>query len=470
MTRLSVSLSLLFLITLLFGLSLLLAFNVNVSTGGELVWECHTNTSICVFLRPGVSDSYKKGWSHTLDTLWGTQAHDQNGDPFPGQPGTNSQTRQVFDEYLDYAILAGTIGDLQFDVLGGSINPVIPPEFGWLASTRQVAWTDIHGVYHVRFSNLRAPDVAGLYIFKIPGMHQGNYPITIVKDELNPAWIEVTVRTQNLLGAFVPGIVTAIGTTPEGRPVTGKAYWGPNDFVGASTVPGEEGNLYRTYLFGLPAGTYEIRAEAPGFSAATSEPFALDAGQSYLIGLVVFRPPSLSQTMTVVLTTTSLTTRTISALLAPPSCQGAISDIHGTVYWYDMYGNLRRFPWALVTATSVGGGITATSSTTDGTYALCVPPGTYNVIASSDPGFVPQSKIVTFSPGGIVAGVDFQLQPSGEPIPEYPGPLVPVLLVITILATAIISRRNHARRLLEPVSMRRRNGRMKSRTLNLLVG
>jgi len=111
------------------------------------------------------------------------------------------------------------------------------------------------------------------------------------------------------------------------------------------------------------------------------------------------------------------------------------------VYWYDMYGNLRRLPWALVTATSVGGGIAATSSTTDGTYALCVPPGTYNVIASSDPGFTPQSKMVTFSLGAMVTGIDFRLQPSGEPIPEYPAPFISALLIIAIIAAAIMIRR-----------------------------
>jgi hypothetical protein len=416
------------------------AANVKASADDEL-WEC--SCGMCVFLRPGVSDSYKKGWSHTLDTLWGTQAHDRTGDSFPGQPGTNGQTRQVFNEYLEYAILAGSIGDLQFDVIGGSINPVIPIEFGWLPSTRQAAWIDVQGVYHVRFSNLRAPDVAGVYFFKISGFKAGNYPIIIVKDELNPAWVETTVRTQNVMGtgAFVSGLVTAIGTTPEGRSVTGEAYWDFNNFVGTSTTPGEVGNLYRTYVFGLPAGIYELRAEALGFSAAMSKQFPLDAGQSYHVDLVVFRPPPVvSQTSTTSSTTTTTCTFVTSISLAPPSCEGIISNIHGMVYWYDMYGNLRRLPWALVTATSVGGGIAATSSTTDGTYAFCVPPGIYNVTASSDPGFIPQSKIVTFSPGSIVAGVGFELQPSGVPIPEYPAPFISALLIITMLAATIMIR------------------------------
>jgi hypothetical protein len=431
------------------------AVNVKASTEGEL-WECCCG--MCVFLRPGVSDLYKKGWSHTFDTLWGTNG---TGD-HPGTWDGNSQTRQVFDEYLDYAILAGSIGDLQFDVLGGPINPVIPPEFGWLPSTRQAVWTGANGTYHVRFSNLRAPDVAGLYFFKISGLDAGNWPIIIVKDELNPAWVETTVRTDNVMGngTLVPGVVTAMGTTTEGRSVTGKAYWGPNDFVRTSTTPGEVGNLYRTYLFGLPAGTYQVKAEAAGFRAAMSKQFPLDAGQSYHVDLVVSRPPPVvSQTSTVSSTTTTTCTSVTTISLAPPSCGGIISNIRGTVYWYDMYGNLRRLPWALVTATSVGGGIAATSFTTDGTYALCVPPGTYNVTASSDPGFIPQSKIVTFSPGAIVAGVGFELQPSGTPIPEYPGPLAPALLVITILATAIVSRRNHARRLLEVYEREKTSGK-----------
>jgi hypothetical protein len=118
-----------------------------------------------------------------------------------------------------------------------------------------------------------------------------------------------------------------------------------------------------------------------------------------------------------------------------------MSDIRGTVYWYDQYGNLRLFPWVQVTAMSTDGSMVA-SSTTDGTYILCVPPGTYNVTASSDPGFISQSKLVTFSPGSVDnAGVDFQLQPSGKPIPEYPAPFISALLIITILAATIMIRR-----------------------------
>ena len=128
-----------------------------------------------------------------------------------------------------------------------------------------------------------------------------------------------------------------------------------------------------------------------------------------------------------------------SASLILPS-YGAKSVISGTVYWYDQYGDLHPFPWVQVIATSTDGGITMESSTTDGTYVLYVDPGTYNVTAASDPGYIPQSKTVYVSPGGVAAGVDFQLESSGKPIPELPAPLVPVLLLITMLAATMMIR------------------------------
>ena len=117
------------------------------------------------------------------------------------------------------------------------------------------------------------------------------------------------------------------------------------------------------------------------------------------------------------------------------------SGIGGTVYWYDQYGNLHPFSWVQVSATSQNGVVTTTSSTMDGTYVLWVVPGTYNVTASSDPAFIPQAKMVTVSDGGVAAGVDFELQSSGRPIPEYPAPLLPILLLVTIAGAAAMIRR-----------------------------
>ena len=119
----------------------------------------------------------------------------------------------------------------------------------------------------------------------------------------------------------------------------------------------------------------------------------------------------------------------------------SLSVIRGTIYWYDQYGNLHPFSWVQVTATSADGGVTTTSSTVDGTYVMYVAPGTYDVTASSEPAFISQSKTVTVTPGGMAGGVDFQLESSGKPIPEYPSIAQPVLLLMATLAAAVFIRR-----------------------------
>jgi hypothetical protein len=119
----------------------------------------------------------------------------------------------------------------------------------------------------------------------------------------------------------------------------------------------------------------------------------------------------------------------------------SLSVIRGTIYWYYQYGNLHPFSWVQVTATSADGGVTTTSSTVDGTYVMYVAPGTYDVTASSEPAFISQSKTVTVTPGGVAGGVDFQLESSGKPIPEYPSIAQPVLLLMATLAAAVFIRR-----------------------------
>ena len=115
----------------------------------------------------------------------------------------------------------------------------------------------------------------------------------------------------------------------------------------------------------------------------------------------------------------------------------SMSVIRGTVSWFDQYGNVHPLAWAQVTAAGEGEAPTVTSSTTDGAYVMWVAPGTYNLSVSLDPGFVPQSQMVTVPDGGAVV-VDFELQPSGKPIPEYPSAVQPVMLVVATLAAAIV--------------------------------
>jgi hypothetical protein len=132
------------------------------------------------------------------------------------------------------------------------------------------------------------------------------------------------------------------------------------------------------------------------------------------------------------------------SLTVTPS-NAAMSVIRGTVYWYDMYGNLHPLPWAHVVAEGNSGQVETVSTTTDGRYVMWVAPGSYNLTVSVDPAYTPESKTVTVSDGGI-ATADFELQPSGTPVPEYPSAVQPVMLLIAALgATILIRRRNHFR-------------------------
>jgi len=326
---------------------------------------------ICVFLHPGVEDAWKLGWSHTIGTVMG-----DSGDP--------GQVRQVFDKYLDYAILAsstaspgGSIGDLQFDIqvtsptvappagtvpphaapyggIGiGGIRIYVPPEFTWLSTSPTAAvWSDItndyqyialstrdaydaaapnwvrvsiggdtvtsaprieNGIYHIRFFNLRAPEQAGIFHFKIYywdfaiadwlSVGPDNFPIIVVKGELNPAFAIVNVHALNYFSPPVPGTtiehlsgwVLAQGTTPEGRAVEGVGYWsgehGSPDWGYSGTDA--LGDWYTVPILGLAAGTYTITVEATGFMSTTSARFTLDPGQSFSIKIDINIGPSI---------------------------------------------------------------------------------------------------------------------------------------------------------------------------------
>ena len=337
--------------------------------------ECQTHP-MCVFLHPGLADASKPGFSHTLDTIWGTQ-------------DGSTQSRQVFDNYLDYAILASatgttsSVGDLQFDITVldtiSAIDLYVPPEFKFTAPTvEESVWTDLTndyafiqilhpttydpvapgwtriliGIeeywgsgptpasqlgavinpkidptsgeivpYHIRLFSVAAPDIAGLYHFKIyyfdspvstdvdnplywnnyHSLGAGNFPIIIVKSELNPAWVEATVRTELYFNPpLVSGYVMAEGTTPEGRDVKAMGYWGPNEFIQNVFTADQYGNggaEYRVWLFGLAEGTYTLTAYASGAVPKTTDRFSVLAGQSYHIYLTVFDSPDMFTTI-----------------------------------------------------------------------------------------------------------------------------------------------------------------------------
>jgi hypothetical protein len=107
----------------------------------------------------------------------------------------------------------------------------------------------------------------------------------------------------------------------------------------------------------------------------------------------------------------------------------------------DQYGDLHPLPWAQVTADD---GVSApqVAYTTDGSYQLWLAPGTYDITASSDPGFYPKSiSNVVVSPGSSTS-LSFTLEATGKPIPEFTSWVQPVMVLAALLITAVAVRRH----------------------------
>ena len=142
------------------------------------------------------------------------------------------------------------------------------------------------GVYHVRLLGLTAPNTVGVYHFKIATdagfIPVADWPIAIVKGELNAAYVTGLVEAAGDMSGL-SGMVTATGTTADGRSITGVDMLSPEDECPllADQCGGDHAGYYRYYIFGLPAGAYTVNATMSGNTADTSSRFTVAAGQSY---------------------------------------------------------------------------------------------------------------------------------------------------------------------------------------------
>ena len=117
----------------------------------------------------------------------------------------------------------------------------------------------------------------------------------------------------------------------------------------------------------------------------------------------------------------------------------------GAVYWIDQYGDARPMAWAQVTADDGASPSLVAYTTTDGSYMMWLPQGTYNITASSGPGFYPESApSVVVSPGSSTS-IDFTLKPTGRPIPELLPWAQPIIVLATLMITAVAVRRHKTR-------------------------
>ena len=148
---------------------------------------------------------------------------------------------------------------------------------------------------------------------------------------------------------------------------------------------------------------------------------------------------------TLLLTLLVLSAGVLSVLISTTHVVGAVAgSVQGGVYWIDQYGNMRPMAWAQVTADD-GNSPPIVAYTTDGSYLMWLPTGTYNITALSEPGFFPDSVAnVVVSPGSSTS-IDFTLEPTGEPIPELPPWAQPLILLCVISITAITVRRYRKR-------------------------
>jgi hypothetical protein len=131
-----------------------------------------------------------------------------------------------------------------------------------------------------------------------------------------------------------------------------------------------------------------------------------------------------------------------------PVARAEGGSVDGMVYYYDQYGDMHPMAWAQVTA-SGGGSPSVIAYTTDGSYSMWLPAGTYTVTASgpsgpSGPVFFPDSASVVVSDGGSTS-VDFYLKPTGNPIPEFPPWTEPMIILGMLMITAVAVRRQKNR-------------------------
>ncbi len=128
----------------------------------------------------------------------------------------------------------------------------------------------------------------------------------------------------------------------------------------------------------------------------------------------------------------------ISSVAVNPQLMGG-GVIRGRIWGYTYLDEAVPLVWANVKAYSGGREINSASTGTNGAYVMYLPVGYVNVTVEY-PGFIVQSKIVSISEGGSMA-LDWYLERSGLPIPEFQSYGALTLMVILLTFCQLILRR-----------------------------
>jgi len=139
-----------------------------------------------------------------------------------------------------------------------------------------------------------------------------------------------------------------------------------------------------------------------------------------------------------------LGTRLVGAQPQPQQQFGAGGGmILGAVYGFDMYDDLRPIAWAPVYANNGRNTFTAYTSG-GGDYEMYVPQGTYNVTVV-EPGYVPYSSVVAVS-AGSASTINFYLEESHVPVPEFPSGMVSAMAVLAFASVLVAVKRTKRRK------------------------
>jgi hypothetical protein len=104
-----------------------------------------------------------------------------------------------------------------------------------------------------------------------------------------------------------------------------------------------------------------------------------------------------------------------------------------------MYDEVMPLVWARVSGYWNGTLVDAVSTGLNGTYIIFLPAGFVNVTVTH-PGFKTQSLVVAISDGGS-AQVNFYLERSEIPIPEFEAYLLPAMITSLVMFVTIATRR-----------------------------
>jgi len=112
--------------------------------------------------------------------------------------------------------------------------------------------------------------------------------------------------------------------------------------------------------------------------------------------------------------------------------------ISGSVYGFNMWDELEPIAWASVYANNGRNTFVAYSSG-GGYYEMYVPQGFYNVTVVQ-PGYISYSSTVSVA-AGSASTINFYLEESHVPVPEFPSGMAGVLAVLALAAVLLATRR-----------------------------